>query len=87
MDETPEQPPERRFDKVDRKLGILWSRIGGTAFLLMGIAMLVSALSGERLLDRWPVLLGSAVVLFLARLCFTSRRSLSDLLDEGRGRG
>ena len=79
------EEPERTIDKLDRRLGRAWSRVGGAIFLVMGVAMLVSGLSGGGLLDRWPLLVGAAVLFALARLAFTSRRGLTDLLDEGPG--
>jgi len=87
MDDAPEPPPEHPIDRIDRRLGMAWSRIGGSLFLAIGVAMLVSGLSGEGLPDRWPLLVGSLVLFGLARLAFTSRRGLADLLDDGPGRG
>ena len=81
-----EPEDERAIDRIDRKLGMAWSRTGGTIAALIGIAMLLAGLSGDGLLDRWPLLLGAALMLAIARLAFRSRQGLSDLLDEGPSR-
>lgn len=74
---------ERVIDRIDRKLGRAWSRIGGTLFALIGLAMLASALGSGDIAGHWPLLLGAAVVFLLARLAFRSRLGLSELLDDG----
>jgi hypothetical protein len=74
---------ERLVNRIDRKLGMAWSRIGGTLFVLIGLAMLASALGSGDITDHWPLLLGTAVLFALARLAFRSRLGLSELLDDG----
>ncbi|MXO59233.1 hypothetical protein GRI89_06735 [Altererythrobacter salegens] len=78
-----EPAKERRIDRIDRKLGRAWSRLGGVVFVVLGLAMLAEAFGGEGLPDRWPLLLGAATMLVLARLCFRSRSPMSDLLTDG----
>ncbi|GEM_PF-3568247 len=74
----------RMLERTDRKLGKLWSRLGGTIFLVLGFAVLLSALAMEdfTIATYWPVVGGACLFWLLAWLCFRSRDGLIDTLVD-----
>ena len=83
QDEKSDARSERPVDRFDRKLGMAWSRVGGTICALIGGAMALSALSADDIPAHWPLFLGAAVFFILARSCFRSQTPISDLLTDG----
>jgi hypothetical protein len=73
-----------RSERLDRWLGRLLSRAAGTIALIGGIGAAWSVLTLEdfTLAEYWPVLAMSAVLLLIARACFTARPSFLDMMSE-----
>ncbi|QUL38428.1 hypothetical protein [Erythrobacter sp. JK5] len=78
---------DNAFDRIDRRIGMAWSRLGGAVFGMMGLLALRSAfLSGD---TTSQLIIGAAALalLWLAYTCFKSRTGILDLLgDNGPGR-
>jgi hypothetical protein len=76
--------------RLDRKLGTLLARVAGSVAAIGGVAAgwSVLALDDFTLAAYWPVLAMAAVLLIVARMCFTARPSFLDMMSEvplGRG--
>ncbi len=73
---------ENGFDRLDRKIGMAWSRMCGVLLGILGLFALISGLNGDNLLDNWPLFVAALVLFVLARLCFPSREGMLDLLSD-----
>lgn len=73
-----------RVDRFDRWLGRLLARVAGTLALIGGVGAAWSVLTLEdfTLGEYWPVLAMAAVLLLVARACFTARPSFLDMMSE-----
>lgn len=78
----------RKAARADRALGRLYLRVLGTVFLLVGLAALAAAVAAEdfSVFTYWPVLGGVALFLLIARYCFRSQASMTDILAEQTGK-
>ena len=76
--------PGSRSERLDRWLGRLLARVAGTIALIGGVGAAWSVLSLEdfTLAAYWPVLAMAAVLLLVARVCFTARPSFLDMMSE-----
>ncbi|WP_066560364.1 hypothetical protein [Croceicoccus bisphenolivorans] len=75
---------KKRIVALDRKLGRIWARIGGTVFLVIGLLATMSLVESEgfSLQTHWPGL-AIAGLFFLAAIgCFRSRRGLVDTISD-----
>lgn len=73
-----------RIVELDRRLGRIWTRVGGFVFLAIGIGASASLVESEgfSLESHWPGL-AIAGLFFLAALgCFRSRRGLIDTISD-----
>ena len=72
------------LEGLDRRLGTLLARVAGTIALIGGIGAGWSVLTLEdfTLAGHWPVLAMSAVLLIVARMCFTARPSFLDMMSD-----
>ncbi|MCT2559089.1 hypothetical protein N0B51_08855 [Tsuneonella sp. YG55] len=77
---------EAVIDRIDRKAGMIWSRIGGAVLVVCALALLAESFGGAGPLDRWPLVLGAGLLAGLACFAFRSRAPLSDLLTDGPDR-
>jgi hypothetical protein len=73
-----------RSERLDRWLGRLLARVAGTIAAIGGVAAALSVLTLDdfTLAAYWPVLAMSAVLLLVARACFTARPSFLDMMSE-----
>lgn len=78
------RPDENGFDRLDRKIGMAYSRVG--AWIFMGIAFLVAwntfGAPDFSVVTHWPALAFMAVLLWLARVCYRSREGMLSLLSD-----
>ncbi len=72
------------FDRLDQRIGSLWSRFWGTVLGIGSAALLLTALSSDdfSLSGYWPALVGAAVLAFLAAACFRSREGMLSILSD-----
>lgn len=72
------------LERLDRKLGTWLARVAGTIALIGGVGATwsVLALDDFTLGKYWPVLAISAVLLLVARACFTACPSFLDMMSE-----
>lgn len=72
------------LERLDRRLGTLLARITGTVAMLGGIGAAWSVLTLEdfTLGAYWPVLTIAAVLLLVARACFTARPSFLEMMSD-----
>lgn len=75
---------KQRIERLDRKLGTLLARVAGTVALIGGVWAGWSVLTPENftLAEYWPVLAIAAVLLLVARMCFTARPSFLEMMSE-----
>ena len=73
-----------RMERLDRRLGRLLARVAGTIAAVGGVAAAWSVLTLEdfTLAEYWPVLGMAAVLLLVARACFTARPSFLDMMSD-----
>ena len=73
-----------RSERLDRWLGTLLARVAGTIAAIGGVGAAWSVLTLEdfTLAAYWPVLAMAAVLLIVARMCFTARPSFLDMMSE-----
>ena len=76
------------FDKIDVKLGRIWSRIGGALFLIIGSAMLLALLGTDDFTfsGYWPMIAGIVLCFLLSWACFRSRGGLLEKLGDTHDR-
>ncbi len=72
------------FDRLDQRVGSLWSRFWGTVLGAGSAALLLSALSSDdfSLSGYWPALAGASVLALLAAACFRSREGMLSILSD-----
>ncbi len=77
-------PFKAGVERLDRKLGTLLARVAGTIAAIGGVgaAWSVLTLDDFSLATYWPVLAMAAVLLIVARMCFTARPSFMDMMSE-----
>jgi len=74
----------RKMIALDRKLGRIWSRTGGTIMVLIGIFAAISVVESDGFAwaSHWPGLVISALFLLAGLVCFRSRAGLIDTLSD-----
>ncbi|MEZ5744524.1 MAG: hypothetical protein R3D89_12585 [Sphingomonadaceae bacterium] len=74
---------ETGFERLDRKVGMAWSRFWG--MVLIGVALVIagSVVADDQFAvsSHWPGLAFAAFLLLLARLCYRSREGMLDLMS------
>lgn len=79
-----ERRNENAFDRLDRKVGMAWSRFWGTVLAIASATITINALSNDNftLFDFWPILLIAAGLAAASRACFKSDESMLSLLSD-----
>ncbi len=75
---------ENGFDRLDRRIGQLWSRFWACVLALVGLGFAVITLGNDdfALSTHWPGLLVAGALAFLARYFWTAKEGMLSMLSD-----